>query len=165
MDGRAVSNRLIVVGCGRAKLDRPAPARELYTGNLFRAARQYAEASGAEWKILSALHGLIDPAVVIGPYDYRIGQTTGTPWSYYRPEFERLCQVGYSTMPPIWKDKSGNGHDLLNLSERTVEIYASGAYAIALRVALHGFPIKFEEPLDGLTMGGRLAWYASRRSR
>lgn len=50
---------MIVIGCGKAKLDRAAPARELYTGSLFRMARRYAVASKRPWVILSGAHGII----------------------------------------------------------------------------------------------------------
>lgn len=73
-----------VVPCGGAKLDRPAPARELYTGSMFRHTFEHAsrcaeldEAAGlgpARVLILSALHGLVDPDQVLEPYDLRMGQ-------------------------------------------------------------------------------------------
>ncbi len=58
-----------LVGCGARKLARPAPARELYTGTLFRLSSAYAERVCDEWYVLSALHGLVRPDVVLEPYD------------------------------------------------------------------------------------------------
>jgi len=59
-----------VIACGGRKLPHPAPARELYTGPLFRAARAWAEQSpGGRWFILSAHHGLVHPDTVVEPYD------------------------------------------------------------------------------------------------
>lgn len=66
--------RLALIACGKAKLDHAAPARELYTGSLFRAARRHAESGRyASYRILSAQHRLLDPDRVIEPYDRTIG--------------------------------------------------------------------------------------------
>lgn len=69
--------KLALVSCGKAKLDRPAAARDLYTGSLFRAARRHAEEGGYDgWRILSARHFLLRPDRVIEPYDLAIGDLT-----------------------------------------------------------------------------------------
>lgn len=72
-----------VIPCGGAKLDRPAPARELYTGSMFRhtltcvlAAAEKDETAGfgrSRVLILSALHGLVQLDQVLEPYDLRMG--------------------------------------------------------------------------------------------
>lgn len=67
-------NRLAIVGCGRSKLPFATPARDLYTGNLFRAARAHVEAEGVRWLILSAYHGLLNPSEVIEPYDWTMAE-------------------------------------------------------------------------------------------
>lgn len=50
---------VVLIGCSASKLDRAAPARELYTGRVFKASVAYAEATGAKWCVLSALHGVV----------------------------------------------------------------------------------------------------------
>lgn len=60
---------ITLVSCVAGKLDRPAPARELYTSDWFAKARAYAEAQGAPWFILSAEHGLVHPGRELAPYD------------------------------------------------------------------------------------------------
>lgn len=77
-----------VIPCGRAKLDGPAPARELYTGSMFRhalnnverlAALDVAEGRGpARVLVLSALHGLVELDKVLAPYDLRMDQPGST---------------------------------------------------------------------------------------
>lgn len=62
-----------LVGCAAQKLDQPAPARELYTSRLFRAALAYAEARCARTYVLSALHGIVELDQVVEPYDQRLG--------------------------------------------------------------------------------------------
>ena len=66
-----------VVPCSAAKLDRAAPARELYASAHFAHVLAAAEAAaafdGSQVFILSALHGLVRPDEVLAPYDVRIG--------------------------------------------------------------------------------------------
>lgn len=78
-----------VIPCGGAKLDHPAPAHRLYVGSMFRhtwdhatrcAALDVAAGYGpARVLILSAKHGLIDPAQILEPYDLRIDQPGSIP--------------------------------------------------------------------------------------
>jgi hypothetical protein len=63
-----------LVACGKAKLDRAAPARELYVGSLFLQTSAWAEAVADEWAILSARHGLVLPDEVLEPYDLTLRQ-------------------------------------------------------------------------------------------
>lgn len=67
------AQRVVIVPCGARKLDRPAPAAQLYTGPLFRSAYAAAARTGDRILILSALHGLVDPLEVLTPYNVRLG--------------------------------------------------------------------------------------------
>lgn len=58
---------LHLVSCVSVKLDRAAPARDLYCSQWFKFARSIVD--GEPWAILSAKHGLIWPDTVIEPYD------------------------------------------------------------------------------------------------
>ena len=73
----APAGPIVVVPCGAGKLDHAAPAGQLYTSQHFaltlKAARKLAEDQGARVFILSALHGLLDPATVVEPYDVKMG--------------------------------------------------------------------------------------------
>lgn len=57
-----------LVSCVSQKQERKCAARDLYVSNWFCKARQYAEASGCAWFILSAKYGLVAPDRVIAPY-------------------------------------------------------------------------------------------------
>jgi len=70
----APADEIIIVPCGGKKLDRPAPAGEMYVGSYHAATRRAAAARGGLLLILSAKYGLIDPETVIEPYDLRMGQ-------------------------------------------------------------------------------------------
>jgi hypothetical protein len=80
-----------LVGCAAAKLSRPAPARDLYTSQLFRKASAYAEANSDRWYILSAKHGLVSPDTVLEPYDMKLGHKSGPPiWAWAQMVADQL---------------------------------------------------------------------------
>jgi hypothetical protein len=61
--------RVALVSCVKSKRDSPAPAQDLYTSQLFKEFRQYAESHADAWYILSAQHGLVEPNTVLAPYE------------------------------------------------------------------------------------------------
>lgn len=67
---------LIIIPCGQKKLNRPAPAAELYTGSYFRACLKYARSRvpDARIRILSACHGFMFLDVEREPYNLRLGE-------------------------------------------------------------------------------------------
>lgn len=71
-----------LISCSAAKLDRAAPAKELYQGQLFKLSRRYCELLStfrgrryvfSGWGILSAKHGLVLPEQALDPYDLCLG--------------------------------------------------------------------------------------------
>jgi hypothetical protein len=66
--------RVALVGCSAAKLKHAAPARELYTSALFRAAYAYAEMTCDAVVIVSAFYGVVAPKAIIRPYDRSLRQ-------------------------------------------------------------------------------------------
>lgn len=76
--------RVALVSCVKSKLSRPAPARELYTSQLFRGFRALAERDFDRWFILSARFGLVEPSRVIPPYELTLntfGMDARREWS------------------------------------------------------------------------------------
>jgi len=71
-----MSNPVIIVPCGAAKLTHAAPARELYTGPYHRACLGWAlsVAPSERCVILSARYGFVKLDQVIAPYDLRMGR-------------------------------------------------------------------------------------------
>jgi hypothetical protein len=67
-----------VIPCGGQKLDRPAKARDLYTGSMFVHTLAAVEAEVAQLGeparvlILSAKHGLVELDTVLAPYEQRM---------------------------------------------------------------------------------------------
>ncbi len=133
---------LLLVTCVKTKLDRPAAARDLYTSPLFRKQRSYAENSGLPWFILSAEHGLVGPDEWLAPYER------------YLPDMP----LSYRTAWGMWVSER---LEMLAgpLNGRIVEIHASSSYLGALQGPLTAKGARILDPLAGLTMGERLAWY------
>ena len=133
---------LLLVTCVKEKLSVPAAARDLYVSPLFKKERAYAERSGQPWYILSAEHGLVAPDEWLAPYERYLPDTPSTfrqAWAMW--VVERL--------------------DLLAgpLRTKVIEIHAGSAYVDPLRGHLAAKGASILEPLAGLTMGQRLAWY------
>src|SRR5688572_8204855 len=72
MTGPGPAAGLVVIACSARKLDLAAPARALYTGDLFRASVTWAESWHQPWVVLSAAHGIISPDRVVAPYNARL---------------------------------------------------------------------------------------------
>jgi len=77
---------LVIVPCGRAKIwakrpdAGPMAAADAYTGAPFTVNRQYAEASGGDWVILSAKYGVLRPTDLIpGPYEVTFKRRATNP--------------------------------------------------------------------------------------
>jgi uncharacterized HhH-GPD family protein len=141
---RVVVGDVVLVGCVKSKLDRPAAARDLYVSALFAKARDLAERGGQPWFVMSAEHGLVAPQEWLAPYDRYLGDT---PESYRR----------------VWGAWVVARLELLtgDLRGRTVEVHAGHTYVDAIRGPLRARGAGLVEPLAGLTMGQRLAWYGT----
>jgi hypothetical protein len=137
------TRRAILVACGAAKLDRPAPVADLYIGLLFRKARGYAEAARHPWFVLSARHSLVEPGTVLEPYDAKLADLT--------PEEQTA-----------WADGVARALFLRGFGGWGVfEVHAGNTYVRSLRAALAPIALDILDPLAGLGIGRRLRWYAT----
>lgn len=134
----------MLVGCVKSKQDHAAPAKDLYVSDLFRKARRYAEETTERWYILSARHGLVAPDEVIEPYDLHLARTSA---SYRR-------QWGIAVAHQMLAASGA-------LEGRVIEVHAGAAYTDAIRAHLLAAGAQVVEPLAGLTLGQRLAWYSA----
>ena len=124
---------IYLIACSATKLDRAAPARDLYQGQAFKAARQLAEKHNAEYWILSAKHGLIHPDTITAPYNDYLGAMTKaqrTSWG------AMVCEQIKAT----------------GLTSRAAVILAGKHYAAPVS---HLFPT-LSLPLAGLGIGQQL---------
>lgn len=84
--------RVALVGCGKAKQDRPTYARDLYTSTYFAAKRAYAETYCDRWYVLSAEYELLAPDAWVAPYDTTITDVDAERWAL--AVWEQLCRYG-----------------------------------------------------------------------
>src|SRR5262249_18299490 len=67
-------NTAYLVSCVSQKQGHKCAARDLYISSWFLKAREYAEASGIPWFILSAKYGLVPSDRVIDPYEQTLNK-------------------------------------------------------------------------------------------
>lgn len=127
-----------IVGCGSEKLDRPAPARELYTGQLFRKSLAYAEQRCERVWIVSAKGGLLRLDQEVAPYDEKLSESKKLRWSWGRLVWEQLRAQHFADSP----------HDLM--------ILAGVTYAEPIAAFARGDTWRVELPLEGMEIGERL---------
>lgn len=129
--------RVALVSCVKSKLDRPALAKDLYTSALFRALRAYAEDNANEWFILSAEHGLVEPDLVLAPYERTLNRMPKAQ----RDEWAARVKDELAARIPTGTD---------------VIILAGERYREALVPFLRGRGHRVEIPLEGLSFGRQL---------
>ncbi|WP_194896408.1 DUF6884 domain-containing protein [Catenulispora pinisilvae] len=106
---------VILVGGGKAQLNEPAAARDLYVSPQFAHRRARAEASGVPWFVVSGRWGLLDPDDLLAPYSFSFAQqSVNYRRAWGRFVAEQLCLVS----------SLGRGD--------VVEICAGAAYTSAL---------------------------------
>ncbi|MFE6967114.1 DUF6884 domain-containing protein [Agromyces sp. NPDC057679] len=127
-----------LVGCAGQKLQRPAPARDLYVSQLFRKTSAYVERHCDAWYILSAKHGLVHPDTVLEPYNVRLGDVkTGPPvWGWAKNVTEQLNDT------------------LADVDDPHLLVLAGEQYRTILRLT----DLPFEVPMKGLGIGEQLGW-------
>lgn len=131
---------LFVVPCSATKSrilqdGTPLPARDAYTGQAFRMARQRLETAGAKWCILSGYYGFIWPSTVIENYEVKMEPVTeSTVWDEC---FGAIDNRQYARL----------------MTADRVVVLGSKLYANAASVLLHR-PV--ESPLVGLPIGKML---------
>lgn len=151
--------RVALIACSASKLDRPAPAAELYRGSLFRKSLTYARAICADVRILSAKHHVVKEDQVLEPYDETLKgmrqadqkRWAAICWAQLDNEFRSdpdpevhfifLCGMAY-------RDRVINGMLRDNL--------------LRSRMTPRGREYTRQEPLEGLGIGQQLAWLDAR---
>jgi hypothetical protein len=126
---------LVLVGCGKGKRETASRASAMYTGSLFKAHSTLAGRYRAPTRILSGLHGILDPSTVIEPY--------------------KRTMVGASKAERrAWNEM---------VAAQLAELVPAGGRVVALAGSdyldwVSDVPgITVELPLAGMTMGARLA--------
>lgn len=135
---------IVLVTCVKSKGTRPAVARDLYISPLFRKERAHAERAGVPWFILSAEHGLVAPDEWLAPSERYLGDNTAS----YRSAWGAWVAARLDLLAGPLRDK-------------LIEIHSGSTYLDALRPHLESLGARVVDPLHGLSMRQRLAWYGS----
>lgn len=128
-----------LVSCSKLKLDRPAPARELYAPSfVFARSARYVESRCDEWWVLSAKHGLVHPDDV-APYDETLAGARKAVRDAWAAEVRRSLRERYGRRPVKFI------------------LMAGRRYA----ACVEGLGAEVEEPLKGMGTGFRRKWLAA----
>lgn len=147
---------VVLIGCSSMKLDRRAPARELYTSPIFRKTLELALCFTPPERVFvtSAKHGLLALDQEVDPYDETVSTKLGMRMQWAQDvliALERRMSYRFDPArrpPPIDVPALRGLHVMLMMGER------------------YGRPIqeqaptgwKFSTPLAGLEIGERLRW-------
>lgn len=135
----------IILGCVKTKRASLARAKDLYVSPMFAKRRRYAESSGVPWFIFSAEHGIIDPEVVIAPYDVAMSRL---PVEQVQAKGRQAVDQLEALVGP--------------LRGKTFEIHAGASYVRAIKVPLARRGATLSNPLGRLRFGPQLHWYDER---
>lgn len=165
-----MKRHLILIGCTKTKnkdlfgadsqplpLARCKPA-ELYTSQLFKFRRQYAEERGLPWIVLSARYGLWHPSRLAKPYDQTFAdmdQAEVLAWH---------SSVCHQLVEELWEpfnEKKADGP--IKAEDLTIEFHAGADYCHPLADMLKLLGINVLLPMAGLQIGEQLAWYKQKQ--
>lgn len=130
--------RLCLISCCGPKRDHAAPARDLYTSDLFCKSVRWAGAQRLPWAVLSAQHGLVWPDDVLEPYDLQLGRLTAAERQGWAVEVAE--SVGEASPAAV------------------AVVLAGAAYADPLAPLLEARGWSVEQPLRGKQIGERKRW-------
>jgi len=138
-------NAIVLVACAAEKQTQRARAKELYTSDLFKKSRAYAEylvesGQAKAWYILSAKHGFLDPDKEIDPYDECLDSRTA--------EGRRAWSAG------VWFDMAKR----LKPQPAALIFLAGENYRKTLAVVAEKVYMAVEVPMKGLGIGEQKAW-------
>lgn len=140
--------RIGLIGCVKAKATRPEPAARLYTSTLFLGRVRYVSLSCDEWFVLSALHGVVEPARVLEPYDVTLDNAS----RQQRREWSRQ----------VLQQLRGQ---LGDLGQYEFELHAGASYRdFGLVKGLEDAGALVINPTAGLRIGHQLAFYTQQKS-
>lgn len=144
---------MVLIACSASKLSHAAPARDLYTSDLFRKSLAWAESlqdeGGKVIFVLSAMHGLVPLDRVIEPYDVSLVNMTA-------PQRRVWAQAAWQQL----RHHLSEGADIVFLAGR---LYRDGLVARMLSNGVAQERIKV--PLEGLGIGQQKQWLAQRLLR
>ena len=134
-----MANHVALVSCVKQKRGLASPARDLYTSQLFRGLRRYAETHADTWYIMSAEYGVLHPDEVVEPYERTLNKM---PKRDRRAWSQKVQQQLLDLLPP----------------DAEVILLAGQRYREDIEPFLRERGYSVSIPLQGLTIGKQLQW-------
>jgi Family of unknown function (DUF6884) len=132
-------SRIGLIACSSKKASGTNRASNIYTSQLFKKARRFAERFCDSWYILSAKHGLLSPNRTIQPYDCTLNRMSGK---------ERVT----------WAKGTFSSLENILRSGDQVTLLAGSRYRQHLAGLLQNHGVLVDTPLKGLPIGRQLQW-------
>lgn len=129
-----------LIACCSQKLAHAAPARELYTSDLFKKSVAWAEKHCDQWFILSAKHHLVKPDQIIKPYDLALSEL--------RKNRERAK----------WECRTSGMIRKVVPMRSEVVLLAGSIYRDEVESCLHYHCCETKVPMQGLGIGQQKQW-------
>ncbi|MBW8833057.1 MAG: hypothetical protein JF606_27475 [Burkholderiales bacterium] len=143
--GPAGVRRVCLIACSASKLNRAAPAHEIYTGDVFRKSLVWARLQTYEdIVVLSPRHHVVDLQDSLQPYD-------GSMYAMSVDERRRWASIVFASIDTRWDLRAG-GIELVMLAG------AHYAEELALRIQVVAPRVRLVCPLAGLGVGQQKAW-------
>jgi hypothetical protein len=133
-----------LVSCVAGKRSSPTLAKDLYVSEWFRRAREYVEAMGGPWFILSAKYGLVSPDELLEPYEETLNTMS---------KGERRA----------WADRVQRQMDQRPTRTDRIVVLAGKHYREFLMDYLRRRAAIVDVPLEGLRIGEQLHWFGQAR--
>ena len=158
-DSESSTATIALIGCGRRKRSHAAPARELYTGSLFQACRDWAETHADAYWIASSKHMIVTPDQVIEPYDLSLRDLDADTRRWRTRQIQLHFRSRWIDFCRFEKGPSGF---IVAVDRPRVVLLASRDYLFGFhewRERHPGDSFEFETPLAGLGIGQQMAWF------
>ncbi len=134
--------RIGLVSCVKTKASAKQPAEDLYKSDYFLRMRRYVLATCDDWRITSALYGLVHPRQVIAPYDVTL---RGMPIQARKRWAEALADQVKASFP--------------DAHLTTLEVHGGVAYTQFLVPLLRDAGYRVDLPAPSLPIGKLKQWY------
>lgn len=135
---------VVVIPCSGPKLSYPAPARDIYTGTMFRKALAVADRCDADLYIFSSKYGLLHPDTVIAPYELAL---------WYNGNMREALKRG-KPLPPLACPEAVTA--LKQAANVILQPYSKRVYLMSKKYCSQLVP--GDQPLFNLRFGEQVQW-------
>lgn len=126
----------------KTKAPEPRPAEDLYISAYFQKMRRYVRATCDDWRITSALYGLVQPREVIAPYNLTLNDMSRSEQRLWAEKVMAQIQASFAdTRSTVLEVHGGRGY-----TRDLVSLLNSAGYHVVV-------------PTPAVSIGERMHWY------